>query len=224
MAMRIPVQNQKTAAGQAGTPDSPLDAAPSPAFGEDESSSSGGAAAMNDPGAMETSGGEDVPQEIAELRRQLEEKDVALRAMEAKERESADQLLRARADMENVRRRGRQEREEAAQFGTQELLRDLLPALDNLERALSTENVTLDSLREGVGLTLKQFLNAMRKHGVEPLDSAGQPFDANLHDAIMRAEPTAEHPAGTVVEEIQKGYTLRGRLLRPSLVRVAQEG
>lgn len=154
----------------------------------------------------------------------LQEKDTEIQKLQEQLKETQDQMLRAMADIENVRRRGRQDREEAAQYGNQSLLADLLPVIDNLERAVSAaDKATVESLLEGVNLTLRQFMDTLRKHGVEPVEGAGQPFDAQLHEAIMRAEPSEEHPAGTVVDEIRKGYTLRGRLLRPSLVKVAQE-
>jgi molecular chaperone GrpE len=162
-------------------------------------------------------------EEVSGLRLQLEEKDAEILRLKEKEQQANDQLLRALADIENVRRRGRQEREEIAQYGNQDLLRDLLPVLDNFERAVATDNATVESMREGVDLILRQMQDVLKKYGVEPVPGVGQPFDAQQHDAIMRAEPTEEHPAGTVMEELRKGYLLRGRLLRPSMVKVAQD-
>jgi molecular chaperone GrpE len=161
--------------------------------------------------------------ESEELRRQLEEKDTEIQKLRESEQQANDQLLRALADIENVRRRSRQEREEVAQFGIQELLRDLLPVLDNFERAVATDNATVESMREGVDLILRQMQDVLKKHGVEPVPSVGQPFDTQQHEAIMRSDPTEEFPAGTVMDEMRKGYLLRGRLLRPSLVKVAQD-
>jgi molecular chaperone GrpE len=169
-----------------------------------------------------TAGGESP--DNADLRRQLEEKDAEIQRLQGEAQESRNQLLRALADIDNVRKRGQKDREEAAQFGSQGLLSDLLPVIDNLERAVAaSESATVESLREGVNLTLRQFQETLKRHGVEPVPGAGEPFDAQLHEAIMRADPTEDHPAGTVVDEIRKGYTLRGRLLRPSLVKVAQD-
>jgi molecular chaperone GrpE len=158
-----------------------------------------------------------------DVRRQLEDKDAEILRLKEKDLQSSDQLLRALADIENVRRRSRQEREEVAQFGNQDLLRDLLPILDNFERAAVADNATVESMREGVDLILRQMQDALKKHGVEAVPGVGQPFDAQLHEAIMRAEPTEAFPAGTVVDELRKGYLLRGRLLRPSMVKVAQD-
>jgi molecular chaperone GrpE len=158
-----------------------------------------------------------------DLQRQLEEKDAEIQRLQEQLAQANDQTLRAMADMENVRRRSRQEQEESARYGTQNLLQDLLPAIDNLERALSVPNATKESLLEGVQLTMRQLHDILQRHGVEVVPGQGEPFDAQHHEAIMRADPTEEFPAGTVVDEIRKGYKLRGRLLRPSLVKVAQD-
>jgi molecular chaperone GrpE len=175
-------------------------------------------ASPSDPSVGEGEGGG------ADLSLQTEEKNAEIQRLQDQVKETQDQLLRALADIENLRRRGRQDREEAAQYGAQSLLADLLPVMDNLERALTaSESATVESIREGVELTLRQFQETLKRHGVESVPGPGEPFDAQHHEAIMRAEPTEDHPPGTVVEDIRKGYTLRGRLLRPSLVKVAQE-
>ncbi|MBW3621996.1 MAG: nucleotide exchange factor GrpE [Armatimonadetes bacterium] len=212
---RIPITNSKSKEGSKEDPNA--------AAAPEEAASATGAtdAASNDPAppsGLEESGA------VEELRRQLEEREAENQALQGEMNDTREQLLRALADIDNVRKRGRQEREEAAQFGAQTLLSDLLTVIDNLERAVAAgETATRESLLEGVNLTLRQFHDTLRRHGVEPIEGEGQPFNAQLHEAIMRAEPTEEHPAGTVVDEIRKGYTLRGRLLRPSLVKVAQE-
>ncbi len=131
--------------------------------------------------------------------------------------------LRALADMENIRRRSRLDQEDAARYGAQSLITDLLPALDNMERALTAQSPTVDSLKEGVTLTLRQLHDALARHGVEVVPAVGQPFDAQHHEAIGRTDPTPEFPAGAVSAELQKGYTLRGRLLRPAMVQVSQD-
>ena len=135
-----------------------------------------------------------------------------------------DQLLRVMADLENVRRRSRIDREEAAQYGAQDLLRDLVPVADNLDRALSAEGATAESLRQGVELTHRLMMEILRKHGLEEAPGVGAPFDPNLHEAVMRVEPTDEIPVGTIATEMQKGYVLRGRLIRPGMVTVAEVG
>lgn len=201
-------ESQEEATAMSDTPD---------ATGEDETADAPQAASPDaSDGPAEGDSGK--------LQQQLEEKENEVQRLQTELKETRDQLLRALADIDNVRKRGQKDREEAAQFGSQNLLSDLLPVIDNLERAISAgDKATVESLLEGVNLTLRQFQETLKRHGVEPIEGAGQPFDAQLHEAIMRAEPTEEHPAGTVVDEIRKGYTLRGRLLRPSLVKVAQD-
>jgi len=134
-----------------------------------------------------------------------------------------DRYLRAVADMENLKKRHRQDMEEARRFGNEQLLSSLVSVLDNLQRALEAaeagENVA--ALRDGVSLTQKQLLEVLGKSGLAPIEAVGQPYDPTLHEAIGHVEaPNGEAP-DTVVEEIRRGYTLHGRLLRPSLVRIA---
>jgi molecular chaperone GrpE len=167
--------------------------------------------------------GEDGSAGAGDAAQSSNEKDADIERLREETKSLNDQLLRAMADLENVRRRSRQEREEVAQFGLQDFLADLLPVVDNFERALSAEAKSVDSLLEGINVTLRQFHDALRKHGVEAVPGVGQPFDAKHHEAIMRSEPSEEFPAGTVSDELRRGYTLRGRLLRPSLVKVSQE-
>jgi molecular chaperone GrpE len=134
-----------------------------------------------------------------------------------------DRYLRAVADMENLKRRHRQEMEEARRFGNEQLLGSLVSVLDNLQRALeAAENgENFAALRDGVSLTQKQLLEVLGKSGLAPIEAVGQPYDPTLHEAIGHVEaPNGEAP-DTVIEEIQRGYTLHGRLLRPSLVRIA---
>jgi molecular chaperone GrpE len=163
-----------------------------------------------------------LPEEGAEP--SADEEALAERVLELEQQaaESQDRYLRAVADMENLRRRHRQEMEEARRFGNEQLLGSLVSVLDNLQRALeaaqSGENFA--ALKDGVSLTQKQLLDVLARSGLEPIEAVGQPFDPTLHEAIGRAE-TEEQAPDTVVEEIQRGFTLHGRLLRPSLVRIA---
>lgn len=138
--------------------------------------------------------------------------------------ENHDRFLRTLADYENFRRRSKQEIEDARRFAVEKFVADLLPVLDDFERALQhSEREGGGAVREGVLLIHKQLLDALSKHGVEPIDAAGQPFDPQYHEAIMRAEPAPGQKPGTVVEELRKGYTLHGRVIRASLVKVAGE-
>ncbi|MBX5436462.1 MAG: nucleotide exchange factor GrpE [Alicyclobacillaceae bacterium] len=133
------------------------------------------------------------------------------------------QLLRVHADFDNFRRRTRQEREELQQFAARKLLEELLPVVDNFERALASVNAEsqADSIRTGIEMVYRQLTAVLERQGVQPMNAAGQPFDPNFHQAVMQ-EPAAEgQPAGLVVEELQRGYLLHGKVLRPALVKVS---
>jgi molecular chaperone GrpE len=139
--------------------------------------------------------------------------------------ENHDRYLRTLADFENFRRRSRQEMEDARRFAGEKLISDLLPVLDDFERALqhSEGSAGAEAVREGVLQIQKLLLDTLAKHGVEPVEAVGQPFDPQLHEAIMRVEPGPDRVPGTVAEELRRGYTLHGRLVRPSLVKVVGE-
>lgn len=149
---------------------------------------------------------------------QLEE---SLAAKEAECRENWDRFVRERADLENYRKRVNREKEELLNYGTKSLMEEILPVVDNLERALShaSEN-GLSGLVEGVQMTHGMLIAALKKFGVSPLEAAGTAFDPSFHQAMTQI-PTDEHPPNTVVEVFQKGYLLKERLLRPAMVSVA---
>jgi len=128
--------------------------------------------------------------------------------------------LRLRADFENYRRRVTQERDDLRERAAEDLLRELLPIVDNLGRGLAEAGSPDDPFRQGIELVHRQFLELLRREGVEPIAAVGQPFDPECHEAVSSQE-TRDVPPGSVAEEMQKGYRYRGRLLRPSLVRVA---
>jgi molecular chaperone GrpE len=138
--------------------------------------------------------------------------------------ETQDRYLRTVAEVDNVRKRMRTEADVRVWDELRAAVAGLLPVLDNFQRALQAMEQTdnRDALVEGVRLTQKQLQDALAKIGVEPISAQGQPFNPDLHEAIMQTPASDEHPANTVVEEIQPGYTLRGKVLRPALVRVAQ--
>jgi len=154
----------------------------------------------------------EVNSEIETLKAELEQsqKDVS---------ENADRVKRLQADFDNFRRRTRQEKEELSTFVAQGLIKDLLPLLDNLERAISVETADETSLREGVSMIYKQFLAALEKNGLESIKAVGEKFDPNFHQAIMRVED-ADKEDDIVAEELQKGYSVHGRVIRPSMVKV----
>ena len=139
--------------------------------------------------------------------------------------ENHDKFLRTLADFDNYRRRAKQEMEDASRFANQKLVTDLLPVLDNFELALQhTEgNGGGEGVREGILLTHKQLADTLARHGIEPIEAVGRPFDPQYHEAIMRVEPGPDQQPDTVAEELRKGYTLHGRVLRASLVKVAGE-
>lgn len=138
--------------------------------------------------------------------------------------ESNDQVLRIQAEMQNMRRRAERDVENAHKFALDRFAADLLPVVDNLERALSAINSDDDgqkAVAEGIQLTLKSFVDVLVRFKVEPIDPAGQPFDANLHQAVSMV-PNADVEANTVIDVFQKGYTLNGRLIRPAMVVVSR--
>lgn len=135
----------------------------------------------------------------------------------------AIQYSRLRADFDNFRRRKTQEMESLKEVAASDLVERLLPVVDNLERAVASVEGGEGPLADGVRLVLRQFHQALQDSGVEPIPSVGQPFDPSLHEAMERIEPDEQHPPGTVVDELQKGYRLRGKVLRPGLVRVAAD-
>jgi len=145
--------------------------------------------------------------------------DVAVAELQAELADLRDRSIRTLADFENYRRRAEREREELKRYAQGDVLRDLLPVVDNLRRALAAGG-TVDDLKLGVELTLRQFTELLKQRGVVEVPALGETFDPALHEAVARVDDeTVEAP--TVIDELQRGYTLHGRLLRPALVRVA---
>ncbi|HEX9078480.1 MAG TPA: nucleotide exchange factor GrpE [Desulfuromonadaceae bacterium] len=150
--------------------------------------------------------------------RQLEEQ---LSAKEKECRENWDRFLRERADLENYRKRAGREKEELLNYGIKSLIEEILPVVDNLERALAHVGDDSDSaVVEGIRMTYCMLVAALKKFGVTAVDAAGAAFDPAFHQAMSQVE-TDEHPPNTVVEQFQKGYLLKERLLRPAMVSVA---
>lgn len=137
-----------------------------------------------------------------------------------------DQLMRTRAELENLRKRSQRDLENAHKFALERFSQDLLQVWDSLElghQAAQDENADVEKLREGTGLTLKLLADAMNKHGVERIDPDGQPFNPEFHQAMAVQERDDVAP-NTVVAVVQKGYLLSGRLLRPAMVMVSRAG
>lgn len=158
-------------------------------------------------------GKEKLESRIAELETQL-----AVRAEESAQ--FKDKYLRAVADFDNFRKRSLREKEEARHYGAENLLRDLLVILDNMERAVEAAGDT-EQIKQGVKMTHDQFKSILRQHGVEIIESHGSPFDPAKHEAVAHVE-TDEQSPGTVMQEHRRGYLLRERLLRPAMVSVAK--
>jgi molecular chaperone GrpE len=155
-------------------------------------------------------------EELTKLREKVE-------ALEKEKKETYDRLLRAAADLDNFRKRQRKETEEARIKAREDALREILPGIDNLERALAAAGKESGGggIVEGVKLVLRQFLTALERQEVKAFESVGQPFDPTRHEAISQVESDA-HPPGAIALEMQRGYTIGNRLLRPALVAVAR--
>jgi len=132
-----------------------------------------------------------------------------------------DRLARLQAEFENFRKRNQREQTEFRDYALTDTLKQLLPILDSLDRATKVEDVSAEDLRSGVELIDRQFHDVLTRLGVEPIVAAGQPFDPNLHQAIQMVE-TTQVPDHHVIDELQRGYRLRDRVLRAAMVRVAQ--
>lgn len=132
-----------------------------------------------------------------------------------------DRLARLQAEFDNFRKRNLREQQEFRDYALTDTLKQLLPILDSLDRAIKTEGVSLEDFRSGVELIDRQFHDVLTRLGVEPIIAQGQPFDPSLHQAIQMVE-TTEVPDNHVIDELQRGYRLRDRVLRAAMVRVAQ--
>ncbi len=133
-----------------------------------------------------------------------------------------DRLLRTAAEFDNYRKRVERERRELTDYAASDVLYDLLPIVDDLERALEAKpDADAEIYRQGVDLILKQMHDLLRKRGVTPVEALGTDFDPNFHQAVMH-DASAEHREGEVMQELRRGYMLRNRLLRPAMVKVAK--
>jgi molecular chaperone GrpE len=161
-------------------------------------------------GTGESPTGDSLADEIERLQADLEQ--------------AKDMAMRAQADAQNVKRRAEQDVEKARKFALERFCSELLPVVDNLERALEAtagEDAALAPIAEGVELTLKSFVDALRKFQIEPVDPVGEPFDPQMHQAMSMIENPDAEP-NTVLMVMQKGYTLNGRLVRPAMVMVSK--
>ena len=153
---------------------------------------------------------------VEELMRKLEEK-------EKEAAENYDRYVRAAADLENYRKRAAREKADCIKYGQENLIRDILPMVDSLGRAMehACNSSDFEAFREGLKLVQNQLTCCLEKHGVEAIEAAGKDFDPNFHEAMIQVE-SREHKDNAVVEEFEKGYLLNGRLLRPAKVSVCR--
>jgi molecular chaperone GrpE len=179
------------------------------------------AAADRDPGGELNIGVEVDTSEVPGAR--IAQLEAAVAKLEVEKKENFDKYLRAVADLENYRKRNKRDLDDARAEAKTKVLKEMLPVVDNLERAVEHAEKSQDpgAVVDGIRLVLRQFLTAFERVDVTPVDAANQPFDPNLHEAISQQE-TDEFPPGTVVTVLQRGYRLGDRLLRPALVVVAK--
>jgi len=154
------------------------------------------------------------------------DKEVPVKNAELREKEASvnyDKYLRAVADLENYKKRSIREKADIIKYGKEEIIKDILPFVDSLDRALDhADSSDVQAFKEGIRLIQEQLLSCLKKHGVEKIDSVGLNFDPNFHEAMMQVE-SEEHAENKIVNEVEKGYLLNGRLLRPSKVCICKK-
>ena len=151
----------------------------------------------------------------------MNEKDAA--EQEGGSKADADQLLRLRADFENTKKRLERDKQDAIKFANERLLLEILPIVDDLDRAMASlsEGHDPEKVKQGLKLAQEELHEVLEEHGVKMVKSVGEPFDPQRHEAVATVE--SKEKDGIIVDEVQKGYTLNGRLIRPSRVRIAQK-
>lgn len=168
---------------------------------------------LEDPESVEPE--EEQVDEIEALKSQLAEKEEEVRSLN-------DEMLRNRADTENFRKRLRKEKEDAVHFANKNFIKEILPISENLDRALSAENASADSLKEGVEMISNQFHSFLEKARVEPISAKGEKFDPAIHEVLSQIE-SEEHEENTILEEYSKGYTLNGEVIVPAKVVISKK-
>ncbi|MGN7414185.1 nucleotide exchange factor GrpE [Paenibacillus sp. SAF-068] len=166
---------------------------------------------VNEAGAAEAQAEEIADQEQDELAR-----------LKAEAEEQQQRYVRAQADFDNFRRRTQKEKEELAKYASMKLVTELVPVIDNFERAMATvpEGAEVESFSKGMQMIFRQLETVMNNEGLTAMESVGQPFNPEFHQAIMQVE-SDEYEEGIVVEEVQKGYMLKDKVLRPAMVKVS---
>lgn len=191
------------------------------------SAAEGQAVGQPDPECADEAGAVEVAEESPERKKEdspsREQLESELEKWKRQAEEHYEMFLRARADLENYRRRARRELEETARYAASPLAEALLPVLDNMERALAAgkDSGGGEAFYQGVEMVYRQLLQVLTEAGLSPIEAVGKPFDPRLHNAVMQTE-SDEYESGTVVEELQRGYRFKDRVLRPTMVKVSK--
>ena len=166
--------------------------------------------------AEETEETQESDQDITKMQQELE-------VARSENAAAADMMLRLAAEMDNYKKRVLKERESLIKYGSQGIAQELLPILDNFQRAMesASKSKDFDSLLEGVGMIFKQMNDALERKGISKIDAVGETFDPNVHEAVMHVN-SEEYPENAVIEELQKGYMLHDRVIRPAMVAVSK--
>ncbi len=175
------------------------------------------------PNAAEAGGDETIGNALIELKTRISELEAGYKALEEENSSLKDQYLRKQADFENFRKRMQKEKQEVIQFSNKQLLLDIVPVLDDFERAIKSaeESEDFTSFHDGILLIERQFYNLLeRKWGLKRMDSKGSPFDPQFHEAIA-TEESKDHDQAVVIEDYQKGYLLHDKVLRAAKVKVS---
>lgn len=159
----------------------------------------------------------------AEEAAQVDDREDLVRALDEEKSKSGDyfnRLVRMQADFDNYRKRMAREREELAKYAGEQLVMALLPVMDNFERALGAKNNDYQNLLAGVEMIYRQLHDVLAREGLEPIVAAGEQFNPELHEAVMREE-SGDHPENTVIEELRRGFTFKGKVIRAAMVKVS---
>lgn len=172
----------------------------------------------------ETEAPEEEPTEEVPVAEIVEEEEGPSELEQAQQeaKEARDEMLRMRAETDNLRKRLQKEKQDSIQFANERLIKQLIPIFENLDRALKAPDTNVDSLKEGVKLTSDQVLALFKKENVEPIKAVGEAFDPSIHEVLSQMESN-DHDENTIIEEFSKGYRMNGRVLLPSRVVTAKK-
>lgn len=176
---------------------------------------------MKDPDLGRENPQKDPEDEVIEAEIVDEEEDRVVQEEKTEETADRARLIRLQADFANFKKRTEKDRQDTIKYANEKLILKLVDVVDNFHRALETEREEKDSFYEGMELIFAQLTDVLKEEGLEAIDPTGEAFDPNFHDAVL-SEESEEVPSGHVIETMRKGYTLKGRLIRPAMVKVAQ--